>query len=55
VRLGPRLNARNGDLTLDQFGIGGPLLALALVAVLSVRSAILTSLVPGLLATGAIL
>jgi hypothetical protein len=35
--------------------IGGPLLALALVAALNVRSAILISAIPGLLATGAIL
>jgi MFS family permease len=41
---------------MDNLGaIGGPLLALALVAAVSVRSAILISVIPGLLATGAIL
>ena len=41
---------------MDNLGaIGGPLLALALVAALSVRSAILISVIPGLLATAAIL
>lgn len=41
---------------MDNLGaIGGPLLALALVAALSVRSAILISVIPGLLSTAAIL
>jgi MFS family permease len=40
---------------MDNLGaVGGPLLALALVALFSVRTAILLSLVPGLLATAAI-
>jgi MFS family permease len=41
---------------MDNLGaIGGPLLALALVATVGVRTAILLSIVPGLLAVGAIL
>ena len=41
---------------MDNFGaIGGPLLALALIAVFSVRTAILLSIIPGLLAVLAIL
>jgi MFS family permease len=44
------------ERAMDNFGaIGGPLLALALVAVVSVRTAMLVSVVPGLLATLAIL
>jgi MFS family permease len=44
------------ERTMDNFGaIVGPLLALALVAVFSVRTAILISVVPGLLAALAIL
>jgi MFS family permease len=40
---------------MDNLGaIGGPLLALALVALLGVREAILLSIIPGLLAAGAI-
>ena len=43
------------ERTMDNLGaIGGPLLALALVALLSVRSAILVSVIPGLLAVFAI-
>jgi MFS family permease len=44
------------ERAMDNLGaIVGPLLALALVAAFSVRTAILVSVVPGLLATGAIL
>jgi hypothetical protein len=44
------------ERAMDNLGaIGGPLLALALVSVLSVRATILLSIVAGLLATGAIL
>ncbi|MBA3946789.1 MAG: MFS transporter [Herpetosiphonaceae bacterium] len=44
------------ERAMDNLGaIGGPLLALALVAWLSVRTAILLSVIPGLLAAGAIL
>ncbi|GIU94410.1 MAG: MFS transporter [Gaiellaceae bacterium] len=44
------------ERTMDNLGaIGGPLLALGLVAAVGVRSAILLSIVPGLLAVGAIL
>ncbi|WTY88196.1 hypothetical protein OG589_41640 [Sphaerisporangium sp. NBC_01403] len=40
---------------MDNLGaIGGPLLALALVAAFSVRTAILVSVIPGLLAAAAI-
>jgi MFS family permease len=43
------------ERTMDNLGaIGGPLLALGLVAVFSVRTAILISVVPGLLAAAAI-
>ncbi len=43
------------ERAMDNLGaIGGPLLALALVAAVGVRSAILLSIVPGLLAAGAI-
>lgn len=41
---------------MDNLGaIGGPILALLLVSVFSIRTAILLSIVPGLMATGAIL
>lgn len=44
------------ERAMDNLGaIGGPLLALALVAVVSTRTAILISIVPGLLAVAAIL
>lgn len=44
------------ERAMDNLGaIGGPLLALALIAVLSVRTAILLSVIPGLLAVAAIL
>jgi MFS family permease len=44
------------ERAMDNLGaIGGPLLALAIVAVVGVRTAILLSIVPGLLAVGAIL
>lgn len=44
------------ERAMDNLGaIGGPLLALALVALLSVRTAILLSVIPGLLAVAAIL
>lgn len=44
------------ERTMDNLGaIGGPLLALGLVAVFSVRTAILVSVVPGLLAAAAII
>lgn len=44
------------ERAMDNLGaIGGPLLALALVALLSVRSAILLSVIPGLLAVATIL
>ena len=44
------------ERAMDNLGaIGGPLLALALVAAFSVRTAILLSITPGLLAVGAIL
>lgn len=43
------------ERAMDNLGaIGGPLLALALVALVGVRSAIMLSIVPGLLAAGAI-
>ena len=43
------------ERAMDNLGaIGGPLLALALVALVGVRSAILLSIIPGLLAAGAI-
>lgn len=43
------------ERAMDNLGaIGGPLLALALVAVVGIRSAILLSIVPGLLAAVAI-
>ena len=43
------------ERAMDSLGaIGGPLLALALVAAFSVRTAILLSVIPGLLAAGAI-
>jgi MFS family permease len=43
------------ERAMDNLGaIGGPLLALALVALLGVREAILLSVIPGLLAAGAI-
>lgn len=43
------------ERAMDNFGaIGGPLLALALVAAFGVRTAILLSIIPGLLAVGAI-
>ena len=43
------------ERAMDNFGaIGGPLLALALVAALGVRTAILLSIIPGLLAVAAI-
>lgn len=43
------------ERAMDNLGaIGGPLLALALVAAFSVRTAILLSIIPGLLAVGAI-
>jgi len=43
------------ERAMDNFGaIGGPLLAIALVALVGVRSAILVSVVPGLLAVAAI-
>jgi MFS family permease len=43
------------ERAMDNLGaIGGPLLALALVAAFSVRTAILLSIIPGLLAAGAI-
>ncbi|MDQ6730462.1 MAG: MFS transporter [Actinomycetota bacterium] len=43
------------ERAMDNFGaIGGPLLAIALVALVGVRSAILLSIIPGLLATAAI-
>ncbi len=43
------------ERAMDNVGaIGGPLLALALVAAFSVRTAILLSIIPGLLAVGAI-
>ena len=43
------------ERAMDNLGaIGGPLLALALVALLGVREAILLSIIPGLLAAGAI-
>lgn len=43
------------ERAMDNFGaIGGPLLALALVALVGVRTAILLSIVPGLLAVAAI-
>ena len=44
------------ERAMDNVGaIGGPLLALALVALVGVRTAILLSIIPGLLAVGAIL
>ena len=44
------------ERAMDNLGaIGGPLLALALVALVGVRTAILLSIIPGLLAVGAIL
>lgn len=44
------------ERAMDNLGaIGGPLLALGLVAAFSVRSAILLSVIPGLLAAGAII
>lgn len=44
------------ERAMDNFGaIGGPLLALALVGVVGVRTAILLSVIPGLLAVAAIL
>ncbi|MEK6274486.1 MAG: MFS transporter [Actinomycetota bacterium] len=44
------------ERTMDNLGaIGGPLLALGLVAAVGIRTAILLSVVPGLLAAGAIL
>ncbi len=44
------------ERAMDNLGaIGGPLLALALVAAVGIRTAILLSVVPGLLAAGAIL
>jgi MFS family permease len=43
------------ERAMDNLGaIGGPLLALALVALLGIREAILLSIIPGLLAAGAI-
>ena len=43
------------ERTMDNLGaIGGPLLALALAALVGARSAILVSVVPGMLATVAI-
>src|SRR5919108_111094 len=42
------------SLLADLGAIGGPLLALALVALIGVRGAILASIVPGLLAAAAI-
>jgi MFS family permease len=43
------------ERAMDNLGaIGGPLLALALIAVVGVRTAILLSIIPGLLAVGAI-
>ena len=44
------------ERAMDNVGaIGGPLLALALVALVGVRTAVLLSIIPGLLAVGAIL